>query len=226
MKVAVCLTGHMRTWEACFPSFKRYIIDIYNPDIFIHTWDKLNTKTNNNNYINDDSVNINSIIEQYNPKDIIIENWADVKNSIENRSKYFINKGIYDDPVNTISQHRKWFLCNELKNNYEKSHQISYEIVLKTRPDVVFTDNFIFNVDNLIYTPTLYSYETISDILAYGSSHLINIYCDIYNNLESIYDISQLRRYSLFNPHNVLMNYLLINNIQYKKINMPINLLR
>ena len=53
MKVAVILTGHMRCWRDVLPNFKEKVIDRYNPDIFIHTWneegwwipgDKQNTK--------------------------------------------------------------------------------------------------------------------------------------------------------------------------------------
>jgi hypothetical protein len=33
-KVAVILTGHMRSWKQVFPNFKEKIIDKYNPDIF------------------------------------------------------------------------------------------------------------------------------------------------------------------------------------------------
>ena len=39
MKVALLLTGHMRCWDQVFPNTKQHIIDKYNPDIFIDTWD-------------------------------------------------------------------------------------------------------------------------------------------------------------------------------------------
>ncbi len=40
MKVAVVLTGHLRCWRDVLSNFKQRIVNRYNPDIFIHTWNE------------------------------------------------------------------------------------------------------------------------------------------------------------------------------------------
>ena len=46
MKVALCISGQMRGYLKAYPSVKKNIIDVFNPDIFIHTWDDLGTSLN------------------------------------------------------------------------------------------------------------------------------------------------------------------------------------
>ena len=38
MKVALCLTGHFRTFDYVFPYLKKNILDVYNPDVFGFVW--------------------------------------------------------------------------------------------------------------------------------------------------------------------------------------------
>lgn len=37
-RIAVCISGEMRSFERAFRSIKQHLIDPYEPDIFIHTW--------------------------------------------------------------------------------------------------------------------------------------------------------------------------------------------
>lgn len=46
MKVALCISGQMRGYLKAYPSVKKNIIDVFDPDIFIHTWDDVG-KSNN-----------------------------------------------------------------------------------------------------------------------------------------------------------------------------------
>ena len=32
MKVALCISGHLRGYNYAFPDIKKYILDVYNPD--------------------------------------------------------------------------------------------------------------------------------------------------------------------------------------------------
>ncbi|MGP5405505.1 tetratricopeptide repeat protein [Psychrobacter celer] len=46
MRVALCISGQMRGYLKAYPSVKKNIIDVFNPDIFVHTWDDIG-KSNN-----------------------------------------------------------------------------------------------------------------------------------------------------------------------------------
>ncbi len=38
MKLALCLSGHLRTFDQVFQNLKENVLDRYNPDVFLHTW--------------------------------------------------------------------------------------------------------------------------------------------------------------------------------------------
>ena len=40
-KIALCLSGYLRTFEECYPSILKNIIADNDVDIFIHTYDKI-----------------------------------------------------------------------------------------------------------------------------------------------------------------------------------------
>ena len=96
MKVAVILTGHMRCWRDVLPNFKEKVIDRYNPDIFIHTWneegwwipgDKQNTK----GYFEETPKVTYDDMLNYNPTSVIIEDWNDYNELFEYRGKLYEN---------------------------------------------------------------------------------------------------------------------------------------
>ena len=45
LKIAVQVFGHMRTFEKCAPSLKKYFLRYYDCDVFIHTWSTLDHDT-------------------------------------------------------------------------------------------------------------------------------------------------------------------------------------
>lgn len=44
MKIAYCMTGHIRTFNKTFPHFKTHMLDKFPGDVFIHTWSKLDSE--------------------------------------------------------------------------------------------------------------------------------------------------------------------------------------
>ena len=67
MKIALVLTGYMRNWETHYPNIKQNIIDKYSTDVFIssYTYSEL---YKGSGIVN---VNIEKLIELYNPKNYI-----------------------------------------------------------------------------------------------------------------------------------------------------------
>jgi len=41
MKIAICLSGHLRTFDKTFRSIKEKLLDVYDCDVFISTWNNL-----------------------------------------------------------------------------------------------------------------------------------------------------------------------------------------
>lgn len=158
MKVAVILTGHMRCWKDVFPNFKEKIIDRYNPDIFIHTWneegwwipgDKQNTK----GYFEETpTVNFDEIVEAYQPKDLVIEDWE--KNGYNQLFEY--RGSLYPNfahrPKNILSMFYKLYAGVSLMENFVSKTGQYYDLVIRMRPDMIFNEDLPdFNPD-LLYT--------------------------------------------------------------------------
>ena len=51
MKVALLLPGHYRLFEKVYDSLKKYVLDLYDVDIFIWTWDEYGYWTPNDEHV-------------------------------------------------------------------------------------------------------------------------------------------------------------------------------
>ena len=65
MKIAVQIFGHLRTFKECFPFLKKNLLDKYDCDVFMHTWDTIDhsTKTWHNNFMPNTNDNVELIKE-------------------------------------------------------------------------------------------------------------------------------------------------------------------
>lgn len=45
MKIALHLFGHLRTFKECLPTFNQFLIQNHECDVFMHTWDETDRKT-------------------------------------------------------------------------------------------------------------------------------------------------------------------------------------
>lgn len=141
MKVALCLTGHMRCWEQVYPNTYNTIIEKYNPDIFISTWSSLGywvspDQDPENKGINAYSPTLNRerVTATYQPKAMSIETQIDFS---EQAKKYlpFCNE---IRPANILSQFYKMYHGISLMENYAVLHDIRYDLVFRMRPDLIF----------------------------------------------------------------------------------------
>lgn len=245
MKVAVCLSGHVRNFVDCKESFINQIVNKYNPDIFVHTWDEYGYGRNGSptNPINEETLTAIEknkhlglasnteflrgtpkvdfgILSDLNVKEIVIENYNDIEGEIIKIAEKVNVKWDIDYPPNFISSLRKIKLCNNLRKEYEKIYSIEYDIIIWARFDLIYYDFNIEKGTNLFHTPISQAYHDVSDIFSYSSPNLMNIFCTFYDCL-SEYNEKNIH----FNPHNLIMHHLESKNIPYvkdDKINLDI----
>jgi len=209
VKVALCISGQLRDFDECYPSIKKYILDIYHPDIFA-CFDK-----------EDDKVKIKSFINKMNPIATMLSD-----------DKYTKNVK-FELPKNTILMFKKIYECNELKKKYEHSNNFKYDVVIRIRPDLIFRSRLPLelNDNDSLSIPTYYGknymiYFTnmpnfngygLCDQLAFGSSRIMDKYSEFYINYQP--DNKKCKF-----PENYLKGY--INdckiNIKYFKIDFII----
>ena len=244
LKVALCLSGHFRTFAQTKISFLYNLVERYDPDIFIHTWDNLGyglngRPSNKQTIIPDDETDLkikqnahlgtsdNAEFIRSSPKlqsslfedvfkkikKIEIEDYDEIEPEIlAIASRIDLSWSPYPDYTPTpVSLHRKVYLCNELKKEYEKLNSVKYDVVIRTRPDL-----FIDNIDlsdyikegsgttkNKVYLSSEGSYHAVSDVIAFGDSESMDKYSSLFSKID--YYIEQKAN---FNPHDLLQRHL------------------
>jgi hypothetical protein len=176
MKIAILLCGHVRSWDKCKESFLNSLKDT---DIFIHTY---NTVLNYHPYISQTKNIINNKSTLSTPEIVDLIGLDIKKIVVEDDNSIFIpsDKVIADD---IYCQYRKNFLCNNLRLDYEKENNFEYDIVIKTRFDIVYSvglDYILKVIDDIktyIYIsngPSIYP----CDQIFICSSENMNILCN------------------------------------------------
>ena len=241
MKTALLLSWHMRNYKAAFDNQKTAIIEPNNCDVFIvtstvdtHVYLKgmKGTKKTHASYhqpCEDGSQGYVEIIQHD-------------KNALEEQIRDFygprlkgliINEENIDDVItkNSLPVAAKagghgfqWLRVkqsNELKNAYEQQAGEKYSAVIRSRTDLVFknqlrvSDYNLSNKDVFLCQHHAYPKIEIHDQFAFGSSTIMNIYCDLHDYYGTFRKPSQL---GLWKSEHELTDYLISKNIIINKI--------
>lgn len=185
MKVALLLTGFLRTYKENYNLLYDNFILEYDPDIYISTWSK-----NEQRFGTDlNKINVNEVIDLYgyNLKNIVISNnditfqdiiYNDRPNDIfkiSDRAKE--HKDIWIDRLR-----RQWYLLYKGFNLIEEE---KYDIILRTRFDLqLFYINLI--KDAFVIPKDMGGWD-YSDHLAYGDYNTMKIYLQLFKHINYLY---------------------------------------
>jgi uridine kinase len=200
MKVALIIAGYLRSFKDNLPLLKNQIIGEFNDiDIYIHI--TLNEE-NEDKYFNKSGIDdIKFIEEELKPKVCIIEG----NYTLSEIPNINILKNIW----------AKYLKLNTLKKINEFITNKKYDLVIKTRPDVVLANKIsISKVINKITIPKetlldkkkLTSLEEpyICDIFAYGPSDLMDSFLNFYLDLDRLLENNAAVSESLLAKHLTL----------------------
>lgn len=212
MKVAVCLSGAVKHPEKSLESIKR----IYpNEDlkVFIHTWDIKDRKVYSaDSFSGKGGLSDLDILSEYNAEDILIENYNRKRLKFTRMYEEIQFHGSNRADIGIISMYYSIFKSNQLKRKYERKNKVKFDIVMRMRfdsnfngVDLVLDPNlpgFNLNPANLksIQIPLGNDWAGINDQFALGSSSEMDMYCNLFNNLENLTD-------SGYNPEQLLRTY-------------------
>jgi uridine kinase len=206
MKVALLISGYLRSFKINIEQLKLNLLNHYNIDIYIHITNNEETKYINENIQLDDVLILK-------PKIMIVSDNLKFISNINNN----IN--------NIYNQNYKFYLLNQKRIEIERIENFKYDIVIKMRPDVYLKEKIILNPEkNYIYIPTDTKIDKnklvnitdnyICDIIAYGDSYIMDKYFNIYLHLDEL-----IKKYGNINE-TLLYNYLNDYNINYKLIDI------
>lgn len=142
-RVALCISGQPRSFEAAFPYIKKNLIDCNpNVDVFLHFW--YDEKNIGKEYKDtSDSVKIGGIpIEMAGTPERIKELYEPVCIQYEPQEDFSADAQRFPDifATNKFSSLSMWtsiYRCNELKRNYERETGNTYDYVIRMRFDVI-----------------------------------------------------------------------------------------
>lgn len=135
-KIAVCFYGNLRTFKKCLPYVRKNLIDLYDCDVFMHTWDKYdhNSKTwHKFRFWANKNVDKNEIKRLLHIPDEQI---------IVDSTPFDDNKNLYYYEDNTFSLfglkclYESMRAVNHLRQEFAHTHNIKYDAVVFIRPDV------------------------------------------------------------------------------------------
>ena len=195
-KVAVLLAGQSRTYKICLPSIQSFfsptISSIENGgveievDYFMHTWDV--------------NLWLNTSKEKTMPKYLTGLEPAFVEREyIEKKLKSL--KGLIVEQFDRANLHNVWgpilyssYRVNKMKCDFENENGFTYDLVIRTRPDIIFPPSSKMNYDNnqiehrTIYTLGHYGkmkdelFISNTDDVAYmGDSATMNTAANLYS---------------------------------------------
>jgi hypothetical protein len=225
MNYALLLVGQARFFEKGYNTIKKFILDEYNPDIFIHTWSYKDNKTKAApwNHLGDIIItkeHIENYINLYNPIYYEIEDSLD-KDSIPLKKSY--EKISHPDTrYNFYSYLYSLHKCYELTKKSNKK----YDFYIIARSDVL-----IFNLPkkNKIEINKFIIWNRFPDrkdgvletMICLIPNIFIESYCDLYKKIDEYYDKGysfnyEELTYAHFNENNFFKDSLLLNKEDFE----------
>jgi len=180
MKIAICMSGQLRQWEMAKVNQKWFweTSGVNQIDYFIHTWDYSGDREGvSQPYIMRDisQEEFDNVVDWYKPKKYIFDN---------KKQDFFYANDHWSSLFYSLAQSIK------LKREYEIENNFEYDLVIKTRPDVVFDPNYHFSwehlEDNLFYTTHggIMEHEfgmyNVNDCVFYSNSYTMDLVMEMY----------------------------------------------
>ena len=231
MRIAVQLSGHLRTFRDCSQQLIDNFLKYYDTDIFIHTWDETEHKTQSwypddlkSTITKVDENLINQIKSIYNPKALKIET-----QNLFNESGFF---GTHDK-IRISLEGMKYqlyskFAVNKLRKNYAIENSIKYDYVVVIRPDLFplvkielekyekefkfykkTSIHFVHKPEILIKTDKIFVYPLLADTFFYSTPEVVDIISSIYKEFDFYFKkISSIFPKQIECPETAFFEYL------------------
>jgi len=231
MRYALCLYGHFRTFDACWPSLQQNLLLPNNiTDVFMTGWTdsmgffqhpehSINPKSHrgyDTNSLPPSPDFIISVLNRLNPQIVELPAFEAYENKFDSMlsdlSKWH-HPSQHHRPKGTLAQ--VWGRCNSirLKKEFEEQNRFQFDGVVVTRYDILYHN--IINLSqlpqNIMVTDGMFGSEVISDAWCFGPSSLINKWG------QQLIDISKLieNQTMSLGPHEWLMAHYNLRSIPW-----------
>tara|TARA_R110002050_G_scaffold5805_2_gene24994 strand:+ start:210 stop:860 length:651 start_codon:yes stop_codon:yes gene_type:complete len=190
MKIAVCFSGQIRSFNLVKDSIKNFLLYDPNVDVFCHTYYKYDNSKFENfynpactvDYGDFGDINLNELIDLYKPISFKFE-----APSYEENAKSMFNS-IYES--------------NELKKQYEEANDFKYDLVVRCRYDLLFNAHTNYVIDDNIHVINRPGGRGgINDWYAYGNSQNMDIYSSVFACYKDTENVKEIGPEKLLGEH-------------------------
>lgn len=191
MNIALCYSGQLRNFKACFETHKRYIIDSNPKDrffIFAHFWHDNNLQgIKYRGQIQDDKEkdfwNINNVFDfvAIGPDSFLCQTPINFESSL-------VPDPRFPHPMqNTLSMFFSIYKANQLQKEFSRERGFNFDISIRMRTDLFFTRNLEldkFDKNKVhIHDQVCHMPYGVNDIFAFGASEEMNEYSSVFGNI-------------------------------------------
>lgn len=228
LRVALQFSGQLRYVKKTYDSIKTNILDVLNPDVFIHSWSDVITSGiyNNPHYYRHIDSTPEEFIEMYRPKGFIFEK---VNPLISSFTKEEHGNGGWKNVAYIL------YLSNQIRKIHEAYSGTKYDLIIRLRTDLEILNvdySFLNNLnENSIFIPSGFDHGNgINDQIAFLGSKSADIYHDLVMNQSAFRFNKEL--YDAVVHHNnyhtiesMLKIHLHLNKLPIDRINLKYKLL-
>lgn len=190
MRLAFCLSGHMRTFEITAESQVRNIIRPNKADVFISTWDVIGFGKHDKWQEADfqaplDRGRIEVLYGDY-LKKLEVYNF--------NQVQTIFPKCFY---TGMVSMYWQIYQADELRRAYERENGFRYDIVVRCRPDLLFHTGIEIEDPRQLGDVLWVRHpneQYIDDQFALGCPRVLEIYSNLYNFLPQYHELHESMR--------------------------------
>ena len=225
MNIAICISGSIRYPDKSLKSINKIVPN--NVKVFIHTWKNIKSgKFLKTIHRLQDKEGIKEMIDtdfnllQYSYEKLQIDDFDILYEDIKSLYDDIKFNSYFRDDVGVLSMYYSIYQANKLKCEYEKDNNIIFDRVIRMR----FDSDFVNDSLNLIKTTnfdlcipdTRFDYDGINDQFAIGSSKMMDIYSNVYQDIHELTECN-------YCGEEILKKQLDRHNIIPTRIKFPVN---
>ncbi len=230
-KIAVQMYGHLRTFEECAPYLRKYVLDLYDCDVFMHTWDVTNHKDKSwyreearSETLPVDDTMVDKLYRIYGLKSVLVEEQV----MFDDPGYFGKSKTIRIALKGVKSMTYSQFMSNNLRKEYAKAHNISYDYVVVIRPDIQPREkllieyysnefryfdkvsiHFVQDSVNYLKEKKYINYPLAGDCFYFGTPDIVSAITDVYRKFDYYYkDMCSILPNGIDNPETAFFEQL------------------
>ena len=225
MNIAICVSGSIRYPELGLKSINKIIPK--NAKVFIHTWKNVRSgkflKTIHRLKRKEgikEMIDTNFDLLKYSYEKLKVDDFGEMFDDFTSLFYSLKFSHYWRDDVGILSMYYSIYQANKLKCEYEKEHNMLFDRVIRMRFDSDFVRE---SLDvrktipfDLCIPDSRFDYDGINDQFAIGTSQIMDIYSNIYQDIHNL-------TYGQYCGEEILKQQLDRHNIIPERIKFPVN---